>query len=200
MPLACDLMLRFYHERHRKASRKGDDLVHHACLPAPALLPLGGARRSCPWRGTGRWRRPERLPQYLAQRPHTGGQRLVTDKRVGPQLLQEFLLGDDPRAMRQQIGEYLKHLAPELYRCTRAPAAPGAPYRGHSHQSCTASPRPQCRWGAHQTPGPSRGSNALRPPPRHPLRLHRRPSYHRVLLKMPRKCPESAPKVSCFLA
>jgi hypothetical protein len=63
-------------------------------------------------------RRPPPLPQHLAQRPHTGGQRLVTDKRVGPQLLQEFLLGDDPRAMRQQVGEYLKHLAPELHRCT----------------------------------------------------------------------------------
>src|SRR5262245_38633268 len=64
-------------------------------------------------------RRPSPLPQYLAQRPHTGGQRLVTDKRVGPQLPQEFLLGDDPRAMRQQIGEYLKHLAPDPHRYTR---------------------------------------------------------------------------------
>ena len=62
---------------------------------------------------------PPPLPQHLAQPPHTGGQRLVADKQVGPQLLQQFLLGDDPRAMRQQVGEYLKHLAPELHRYTR---------------------------------------------------------------------------------
>src|SRR5439155_26747462 len=63
--------------------------------------------------------RPPPLPQYLAQRPHTGGQRLVTDKRVGPQILQEFLLGDNPLAMCQKVGEHLKRLAPELHRYAR---------------------------------------------------------------------------------
>jgi hypothetical protein len=29
-------------------------------------------------------------------------------------VIEEFLLGNHPLAMRQEIGEYLKHLAPEL--------------------------------------------------------------------------------------
>ena len=59
-------------------------------------------------------RRPPSLLQRLAQGLHTGFQRLVPDKLVRPQVLEEFLLEDHPIAMRQEMGEHLKHLAPEL--------------------------------------------------------------------------------------
>src|SRR5262249_1136883 len=58
--------------------------------------------------------RPPLLPQGLAQRRDTGLQRRVPDKLVGPQVLEEFLLGDHPLAVRQEAGEHLKRLGPEL--------------------------------------------------------------------------------------
>jgi hypothetical protein len=65
-------------------------------------------------------RRPPALPQRLAQRLHTGGERLVADKLVGPQVLEEFLLGHHPLALRQEVGEHLKDFTPELYRLSSA--------------------------------------------------------------------------------
>ena len=56
------------------------------------------------------------LPQRLAQRLDTGFQHLVPDKLLRPQVLQEFLLGDHPLAMRQEVGQHLKGLAPQLDR------------------------------------------------------------------------------------
>jgi hypothetical protein len=64
-------------------------------------------------------RRAPLLPQRPAQGLQTGGQRRLPDKPVGPQLLEEFLLGDDPVAMRQEVNEHLKHLAPERARHPR---------------------------------------------------------------------------------
>ena len=60
------------------------------------------------------------LPQCLAQRCHTGFQHIVPDKLVGPQVLEQLLLGDHPLAMRQEVGEHLKHFAPEFDRRPRA--------------------------------------------------------------------------------
>ena len=68
----------------------------------------------------GRSAGPALYPQRLAQCLQTGFQRLVADKLVRPQVLEEFLLGNEPLAMRQEIDEHLKHLAPELERLPRA--------------------------------------------------------------------------------
>src|SRR5262245_27070457 len=35
-------------------------MIHRASVPAPAPLPSGVARTSCPWHGTARWPRPSR--------------------------------------------------------------------------------------------------------------------------------------------
>ena len=47
--------------------------------------------------------RPPLLPQCLAQRRDTGLQRRVPDKLVGPQVLEEFLLGDHPLAVTWRV-------------------------------------------------------------------------------------------------
>src|SRR5215510_5045471 len=60
--------------------------------------------------------RPPPLPQRLAQCPDTGFQRGVPDKLVGPQVLEDLLLGDHAVAMRQKVGEYLKGFAPQRER------------------------------------------------------------------------------------
>jgi hypothetical protein len=36
----------------------------------------------------------------------------IPDKLPRPQLLEQFLLAHDPRMLRQQIGQHLKHLGP----------------------------------------------------------------------------------------
>jgi hypothetical protein len=59
-------------------------------------------------------RRPAPLPQRAPQGLDARGQRLLPNKLVGPQLLEEFLLGYYPIAMHQEVGEHLKHLAPQL--------------------------------------------------------------------------------------
>jgi hypothetical protein len=59
-------------------------------------------------------RRASPLPQRLAKGLNTRCQRLVSDKLVGPQLHEEFLLGDHPVAMRHEVDEHLKDFAPEL--------------------------------------------------------------------------------------
>jgi hypothetical protein len=59
-------------------------------------------------------RRASRLPQRLAQRLHTGFQRLVPDKLLRPQLLQEFLPGNHALTMRQKVSEHLKDFASQF--------------------------------------------------------------------------------------
>ena len=50
---------------------------------------------------------PPPLLQRLPQRLNTGFQRLIANKRVRPQVLEEFLLEDDPLVMHQKVGEHL---------------------------------------------------------------------------------------------
>jgi hypothetical protein len=59
-------------------------------------------------------RRAPPLLQCLAQLLNTGFQRLVSDKLVRPQMLEDLLLEGHPVAMGQEVGEHLKDFAPEL--------------------------------------------------------------------------------------
>ena len=61
-------------------------------------------------------RGPPPLSKRLAQRRDTGFQDFVPDKLVGPQVLEEFVLGHHPIAMGQEVGEDLQHFAPHLER------------------------------------------------------------------------------------
>jgi hypothetical protein len=40
-------------------------------------------------------------------------QRRIADELLGPDLLAQLLLGDDPVGMRHQVGEHLEHFAPQ---------------------------------------------------------------------------------------
>ena len=106
-------------------------------------------------------RRPPPLPQRLAQGLNTGGQRLVPDKLVGPQVLEELLLGDYPIAMRQEVDEHLKDFAPEL---DWLPGVMQLMALGVKHivAKDVAHRLPPCRLGAQRTPGHPVGGRSPR--------------------------------------
>src|SRR6266540_1146410 len=140
-------------------------------------------------------RRPSPLPQSLTQYLDTGFQRLVADKLLRPQVREEFQLGNHPVAMRQEIGEHLKDFAPELdgFPSMMQLLALGIQdivAKEVAHRSAFLSAL------AHILPQPSRGSQHPLGPAHALLRLHS--AHHST--KIPRKCPESAPKVTCFPA
>jgi hypothetical protein len=56
------------------------------------------------------------IPNSLPHRRDVTIQRGIPHKLVGPQMLQEFLLKDDPIPMRQQVREHLKRLGLQRHR------------------------------------------------------------------------------------
>jgi hypothetical protein len=141
-------------------------------------------------------RRPPPLPQRLAQGLNTGGQRLLPDKLARPQLREEFLLGHDPIAMRQEVDEHLKDFTPEFDRLPSLMQlmALGVKHivaKDVTHRLPLAASEPSVPldlpWAAAPRSSPTPSSQAT------PAR-----SYHKNLPEIPRKFPEIAPNVSCF--
>jgi hypothetical protein len=55
-----------------------------------------------------------RIAHRLARRPDAGVQRGLADELLGHQLLQQLLLGDEALTMRDEVGQYIEDLGPEL--------------------------------------------------------------------------------------
>jgi hypothetical protein len=62
---------------------------------------------------------PTPVADGTARRCQAARQRGLTDKSTGPQTLEEFLLGDDPVAVLNEISQHVEHLWLEFDEFTR---------------------------------------------------------------------------------
>ena len=53
----------------------------------------------------------------LARRPDAGVQRRLADELLGPQLLQQLLLGDEALTLLDEVGQHIEHLWLQRHQC-----------------------------------------------------------------------------------